>query len=186
MDKLDKEREGYMVIAEKYAGRPRVQGIYAWSPMLEKVGQTITYWKLRLTQVRDGHVNMERVKRLETQLKIKHIHLTSKTAVKTQLDQAWKELKKVQQSAVQRREEHLEQLAEFYAEKRNSNRVREIHRLMHIERVRLMANKHRWLFKKNYGMIRSLLVHDFVVEKMNPIFASLTLLAYLGSIFTRH
>ena len=78
----------------------------------------------------------------------------------------------------------MEQLADFYVEKRNSTWAQEIQKLIHIERVRAMATKHRWFFKKNYGMIRSLLVQDFVVEKMNPIFASLTLMAYLGSLFT--
>ena len=46
LDKLDQERVQYMSSAENYAGHPPSNGIYAWSPMLEKSGRTVTYWKI--------------------------------------------------------------------------------------------------------------------------------------------
>ena len=47
-DKLDRERTQYMLAAEKKAGIAPKQGIYEWSPRLEKAGRIFTYWKARL------------------------------------------------------------------------------------------------------------------------------------------
>ena len=35
-----------MISAEKFAYIPPSNGIYEWSPLLEKTGRTITYWKV--------------------------------------------------------------------------------------------------------------------------------------------
>ena len=42
-DKLDEERGGYMLAAEKAAGRPPPNGIYEWLSVLEQTEQTIAY-----------------------------------------------------------------------------------------------------------------------------------------------
>ena len=73
LDKLDAERVRLMVAAEKYAGRAPPKGFYAWSPLLEKVGQTITYWKMRLTVIQEGYVNPERLERMQKRLNIENV-----------------------------------------------------------------------------------------------------------------
>ena len=93
LDKLDVERVRLMVAAEKYAGRAPPKGTYAWSPLLEKVGQTITYWKMRLTVVQEGYVNPARLERLQKRLKIKNVDINNKKAVMSKLKQAWKDLR---------------------------------------------------------------------------------------------
>ena len=65
----------------------------------------------------------------------------------------------------ERREEHLEKLADVYAEKKDSTRAQEVKKLAHIERVKKVATKHRWFLKSNFGMVRSLLIPNYVVEK---------------------
>ena len=44
-NKLDSEKCRYIVAAENQCNWSPPQGAYAWSPRLEKAGQTITYWK---------------------------------------------------------------------------------------------------------------------------------------------
>ena len=51
LDILDKERIGYMISAENFAGKPPPNGVYEWSPSLEQAGRKITYWKLRLASI---------------------------------------------------------------------------------------------------------------------------------------
>ena len=102
------------------------------------------------------------------------------------LKEAWKDLREVQKSAVKRREEHLEALADFYADRRNTTRAVEVKKLNHIERVKKVAAKHRCCFKKSAGMIRNLLVPIYAVEHMTPIFCSLIMMVFLGSLFSVH
>ena len=42
---MDAEKCRYMEAAHKLCNWSPPQGAYAWSPKLERVGQTITYWK---------------------------------------------------------------------------------------------------------------------------------------------
>ena len=54
LDLMDKERVGYMISAEKFSGKAPPNGVYEWSPSLEKAGRAITYWKLRLASLKTG------------------------------------------------------------------------------------------------------------------------------------
>ena len=49
LDTMDTERTDYMRAAENYAGRSPPNGVYEWTPSLEKQGKTVTYWKIRLS-----------------------------------------------------------------------------------------------------------------------------------------
>ena len=85
-----------MLVAEKYAGHSPIKRTHAWLPMLEKVGQTITFWKLQLTKVREGHVNPERIQRLAEKLKIIDTNPKGKKEVMAKIKAARNDLKKVQ------------------------------------------------------------------------------------------
>ena len=50
-NKLDDEKNRYARAAENHCNWSPPQGAYAWSPKLEKAGQTITYWKSRLSRL---------------------------------------------------------------------------------------------------------------------------------------
>ena len=128
--------------------------------------------------MREGDVNPERVMRMEKKLKIKHVEIKNKSEVMSKLKQAWKDLRTVQKNAIKHQKEHLESLVEFYAAQKDTSRAVEIKKLHHIEQVKRMAAKHRWWLKKNYGMIRHILIPEYVVEKRNPTLASLLILAY--------
>ena len=45
--------------------------------------------------------------------------------------------------------------------------------MIHIERVKKDAAKYNWYLSERYGMIRSLLVPDFKVSDMVPVFGML-------------
>ena len=63
------------------------------------------------------------------------------------LSQAWKELRIVEKKALSLREDHLNKLAEFYAQTRQSTKEIELKKLQHIERVKRIAAKHKWFLK---------------------------------------
>ena len=89
------------------------------------------------------------------------------------LAKAWKTLKAVQRHAVLFREEHMAQLAEHYAARRETTKQVELDKMYHIEKVKRAAAKHKWYFKERHGMIRSLLVPDFHHNNIAPIFGIL-------------
>ena len=123
-----------MIAAEKLAGRKQRTGKYDWSPALEKVGRTVTFWKLKLHQTRQGYVNPERIERLQKELKIRG-NITRKDVIKRKLKEAWRNLKEVQFQHRRFREEHLACLAEFYANQRETTKEQELKQLIHIEGV---------------------------------------------------
>ena len=182
LDKLDAERVALMVAAEKRAGRPPSNGKYEWSPSLEKAGRRVTYWKLRLHETRQGHVNPDRVQRLHRELKINKVART-KVEVRKCLNEAWAELKQIQKRHLEHREEHMAKLAEFYAGQRDTTAAQEIKKLIHIEGVKRIATKHRWYLKGKKGMLKQLLVQNFLVYRMPPVYASWAVLAMLGICF---
>ena len=85
LDRLDKERVQYMISAENHAGRPPPNGIYAWSPTLEKSGRVVTYWKIRLSLLHATSVGNIRLKKLKDELKIVDSGSKDKRFVKGQL-----------------------------------------------------------------------------------------------------
>jgi hypothetical protein len=65
LDTIDKERVGYMISAENFAGKPPPNGVYECSPSLEKAARTTTSWKMRLVSQKTGIDDSERLKRLK-------------------------------------------------------------------------------------------------------------------------
>ena len=152
---------------------PPPQGVYEWSPLLEKVGRTVTYWKLRLDNYRLGGVPSTRLQRLHIQLQIETSGQLDSDLIIQHLETAWKNLRQVQRHAAVHRDTHMAKLAEHYAEKRETTKQVELDKMYHIEKVQRAAAKHKWYFKERHGMIRSLLVPDFCHHNMAPIFGIL-------------
>ena len=172
-----------MVAAEKQVGRPPSNGKYEWSPALEKAGRAITYWKLRLHKARQGYVNPDRITRLEGGLKIKEKPKT-KAEVRQCLQLAWRRLHAVQKQHLEKREEHLIKLAEHYAGCRMTTPCKELNQLLHLEGIKRIAAKHRWYLPGHKGMLKNLLVQNFLVHRMLPVYTSFALLATLGLCFS--
>ena len=88
-----------MTSAENYSGRPPSNGVYEWSPSLEKTGRTITYWKLRLSLLRTPRGVSPKLMRMRRALRIIDRGGQDKRYVKEQLSLAWKALRKVQRQS---------------------------------------------------------------------------------------
>ena len=88
-----------MRAAEKQTGIKIKNGIYDWSPSLEKAGQTITYWKLRLLQLFHKDGLDDRITNMQQSLHISDNGVADKTYIKKKLSVAWKSLREVQKNA---------------------------------------------------------------------------------------
>lgn len=64
-DRLDQERIRYMRAAANFAGLSLLNGVYKWSSSLEKVGKTLTYWKLLLNLLRSRTYTSDRLEWLQ-------------------------------------------------------------------------------------------------------------------------
>ena len=157
-DTMDREKTQYMLRAEKKSGLTVRTGIYEWSPFLEKSGRTYTYWKARY--------HLRRLKLPippSLQLIQQNLNITSTSNslqyIRYKYQLAKKELKKIQKEAKKHREKHLHQLAEYYATTRQSSKATELKQIIRNERIRSIARKHRWYFKRNnFGMVPYLLI----------------------------
>ena len=144
-------------------------GRFEWSPTLENAGRLVTYWKMRLFALRGGDVTVERLEKLRIQQSIRDSGSKSKKYIQTKLNMAWKELRQVQKKACLLREDHLAKLAEYYAEKRRTDKETELRKLIHIEQVQKTSAKHKYFLKPRHGMLRNLLVHDFKEGVITPV-----------------
>ena len=92
---------------------------------------------------------------------------------------AWKELRGVQKSSKDRREEHLIKLVEQCAEQRDTLKEVEIKKIHSCEKVRDTITRHKYYLKNRYGMIRSLMVQDYNVHKILAVIGVLALTTLL-------
>ena len=130
-----------MLSVERKVGKPPKTGIYEWSPWLEKAGRTYTYWKachhLKALAV---PVPLS-LKRIQQELNITSTS-NSLRYIKIKFQRAKKDLHAIQQKAKEYREQHLHQLAEHYAEIRNSTKEQELKQIIRNEKLQAMALKH--------------------------------------------
>jgi len=173
LDRLDQERICYMRAAENYAGLPPANGAYEWSPSLEKAGQTITYWKLRLNLIRSKTYTSDRLLRLSKYITMEDEGSVQITYVQLQLKKAWAGLRQIQRQSIKIRESHMEKLADHFAEKRNTTRAIEVKKISTSERTRRRAAKHTWYLKERHGMIRNLLIPDYRIHEILSIIGTL-------------
>lgn len=148
LNKMDKEREQYMLAAERRAGKKKSYGIHEWSPTLERAGRKVTYWKLRMFQSKGGDVSDDRLLLYTKEQHIQDNGSMEKKYILSQLSKAWRDLRKVQKRSAILREEHLEALAEYYAQKHQTTKMVEIKKLRHTEQVIRVAEKHKWYLKE--------------------------------------
>ena len=82
-----------MISAGNFVGKPPPNGIYEWSPSLEKTGRTVKYWKVQLYQKEGGDDHTGMLTRLRHQLAIDDNRREDKEYIKSQLAIACKELR---------------------------------------------------------------------------------------------
>lgn len=133
-DNLDKERQQYMLAAERKSGIAPKTDMYEWSPLLEKVGRTYIYWKAR------RHLEKLDLRIPSSLLEIQHeLNILSTcnlgTYITAKLQMAKKELKKVQKKASAHRDKYLHELADHYASIRDSTKERELRQIIRNERI---------------------------------------------------
>ena len=182
-DRLDLEREQYMRAAEKKAGVTRKTGTYEWSPTLEKSGQQVTYWKLRMYKSKGGDIAEQRLQQYREDNQIQDSNSNEIKYIKQRLSEAWQQLRKTQKQSESLREDYLEELAQFYANKQQTSKEIEIKKLIHQEQVSKMAVKHKWYLKPRHGMIQTMLVHDFKRGVILPIIGVICIVIFLACIF---
>ena len=78
-----------MRAAENFAGSPPPNGAYEWSPLLERTGQAITYWKLRLHLYRSDTHTSNRLKKLGNNRLVEDTGERNLQYVEVQLKCAW-------------------------------------------------------------------------------------------------
>ena len=114
-NRLDKEKCRYMVAAHNQCNWSPPHGAYAWSPRLEKAGQTITYRKSRLARLRIPTPQPP----FEQSIRVKHSIVDDDThditVIKHNILLAWANLRAIQKDSITIRDQHLHDLAEKYA-----------------------------------------------------------------------
>ena len=81
--------------------------------------------------------------------------------INVQLTLSWKELRRVQKSSKDRREEHWIKLAEHYAAQRETTKEIEIKKIQSCKKVRATAARHKYYLKNRHGMISILIVQEY-------------------------
>ena len=56
------------------------------------------------------------------------------------------------------RDSHLDTLAEYYAEKRDTTKANEVKKIKHTEAIQRVSAKYKYYLKERHGMIRTLMV----------------------------
>ena len=88
-----------MLAAENYAGRAPPQGIYEWSPTLEKVGRIETCWKLRVEHCREGGVVSGKLIRMHKDRDIGIQGSLDEVQAAQHLSRVWKTLRGAQKDS---------------------------------------------------------------------------------------
>ena len=116
---------------------------------------------------------------LKGELNIKDNGMEDKTYVTEQLSLVLKALRKVQRQSKDKREAHLEELAEYFASNRQTTKQIEINKIKQSEKIRTTAAKHKWYLKERHGMIRTLLVQEYRLHQIISILGVLDLIAMM-------
>ena len=129
-ESLDREVYGICKKAEKKC-KPEWAGRYEWSPKLACEIKTLNYWRHRLKHKEHTIVQQ----RAEKELNMKYVTLTDCT-IHQMINDSKGRLRAIQQESRKYRQEHLEELAQNYANQNNLSVNRSILELMSHERAR--------------------------------------------------
>jgi len=104
-----------MLYAERSISK-KISMTYTWSPKLKAAIQTLTYWKLRLSQLKGKAISSYTLAKVyqQTKLPSKYSSPLILEQVIHEIRQARKQLKEAQKKHVELREQHLEDLAEAF------------------------------------------------------------------------
>ena len=125
------------------------QGAYKWSPRLEQAGQTITFWKSRLSRVRIPVPPPPFELSIKARLSINDDNTNDIAIIRTHISNAWKNLREIQKNSVVIRDQHLLDLASKYADKCGWTEENAVNQIRTWEAARRMAKKLRWYIKTN-------------------------------------
>ena len=137
--------------------------------------------EIRLSNSKAHIALSNRVLKLKKELQIMDTCSECKQYIKKTLEGVWKALWLVQRNLKDRRESHMQVLAERYAERRDTTRAIEIKKMKQYEDVRRTAAKPKWYLKGRNGMIRTLLVPDYSLHQILAIIGTLACIALMGS-----
>ena len=129
--------------------------------------------EIRLSNSKAHIALSNRVLKLEKELEIVDTGSECKQYIEKKFEWAWKALWLVQRNSKDRRESHMQVLAEHYAERRDTPRAIEIKKIKKYEDVRKTAAKHKWYLKGRNSMIRILLVPDYSLHQILAIIGTL-------------
>ena len=115
----------------------------------------------------------ERLEILQLVIPIEDTGFQDLEYMELQLKNSWQELQLVQRNNLKIREFHMEQLADYYANVRNTTRVIETKKIIISERTRNTTSKHKLYLKERHGMICNLLIPDYRVHNLLAIIGAL-------------
>ena len=127
---IDKEVYGICVKAEKKC-KPTIAGRYAWSPRLDKALRTLRYWRYRARSAEETAM----IKKLGAELDIPYVPLSSES-IQQMISDGKVELIEIQTKSREVRQEHLETIAQLYADQNNISQQQAVVEIMSHEETR--------------------------------------------------
>ena len=140
---LDKEVFGICSKAEQKC-KPTIAGRYEWSPTLVQAIKQLRYWRQRL---RHNH-STPLIEKLGTELQIKYIKL-AREIIQQHVECSKAYLKEVQTEARKYRQDHLEEVAQQYAEQHQMSKQQAIIELISHEETRNLFKNLQYSLKQN-------------------------------------
>ena len=142
----------------------------------------MTYWKLRLSNSKANIAQTPRVLYLKKALNIEDTESKCQKYILGKLEGAWKDLRMTQKNSKDRRNSHLQTLAEHFVERWNTTRTIEVNKIKKYEEIRTALAKRKWYLKERTGMIRNLLVPDYLLHQILAIIGKLAWTGLMGYI----
>ena len=136
-----------MIAAHNQCNWSPPQGAYAWSPRLEKAGQTITYWKSRLARLRIPTPQPPFEASIRTRHSIVDDDTTDIIVLKANIQNAWATLRDIKKNSITIRDQHLSDLADKYVTNYGWAQEAALRQMQQWEASRQMAKKLRWYIK---------------------------------------
>ncbi len=150
---IDKEVFGICTKAESKC-RPSWAGNFEWSTQLARAIQELQYWRCRL---RDEYETVI-IKKLGMELQIEYTKL-SKVVLQVMVDTCRDKLTEIQSNARKYRQDHLDSVAQKYADQNNLSKQQAITELLSHEESRQTFNTLRQRLKPDYrGKLKTLWV----------------------------
>ena len=155
----------------RYAERKFARGNYGhpWSPTLEEAGRAIRYWKIRRSCILSGLGFPSSLELLRANTPANDTGSTFLPYGNARLKAAWKHLKGVHADAQHRRDDHLSQVADAYAEKHDVSAETALRVISRSKDDRYMlARIRRYLGGPRSGVINKMHVRRELPDYLTP------------------